>query len=31
MKEIPSPGAYFDSKSDAHMKGPTFGISHKYY
>jgi hypothetical protein len=31
MKEIPSPGAYFESKSELHMKGPTFGISHKYY
>jgi hypothetical protein len=31
MKEIPPPGAYFDAKTDIRAKGPTFGISHKYY
>jgi len=31
MKEIPPPGAYSDSHSNTHLKGPTFGISHKFY
>jgi hypothetical protein len=31
MKENPPPGAYFDNNSDIRSRGPTFGISHKYY
>jgi hypothetical protein len=31
MKENPPPGAYFDIGSEGRTKGPTFGISHKYY
>jgi len=31
MKENPPPGAYFDNNSDNRLKGPTFGISHKFY
>jgi hypothetical protein len=31
MKENPSPGAYFESNGESKAKGPTFGISHKYY
>ncbi len=31
MKENPPPGAYFDNKTEARIKGPTFGISHKFY
>ena len=36
MKENPSPGAYFDEHSSNtadsfRLKGPTFGIAHKYY
>jgi hypothetical protein len=36
MKENPAPGAYFDqhastSGTDFRIKGPSFGISFKYY
>lgn len=31
MKENPPPGAYFDDKNGGNSKGPTFGLSHKYY
>jgi hypothetical protein len=38
MKENPAPGAYFDQYGgggdgmiEFRLKGPTFGISHKYY
>jgi len=31
MKENPPPGAYFDDKGSIHSRGPTFGLSHKYY
>lgn len=31
MKENPPPGAYFDDKNGQTSKGPTFGLSHKYY
>jgi hypothetical protein len=31
MKEIPPPGAYFENTADIRSKGPTFGISHKFY
>ena len=31
MKENPPPGAYFDDKNNPNSKGPTFGLSHKYY
>ena len=35
MKENPPPGAYFEHHSKTNNefrpKGPTFGISHKYY
>jgi hypothetical protein len=31
MKENPPPGAYFDDKNGLASKGPTFGLSHKYY
>ncbi len=31
MKENPPPGAYFEDKNGQTLKGPTFGLSHKYY
>jgi hypothetical protein len=31
MKENPPPGAYFDGQHDLRSRGPTFGLSHKYY
>ena len=31
MKENPPPGAYIDDKNAENSKGPTFGLSHKYY
>jgi len=33
MKEIPAPGAYevIPSKTADRVRGPTFGISRKYY
>jgi len=31
MKENPPPGAYFDDRHNINSKGPTFGLSHKYY
>lgn len=31
MKENPAPGSYFDNLLRDSHKGPTFGISHKYY
>jgi hypothetical protein len=31
MKENPPPGAYLESNADMRSKGPTFGISHKFY
>lgn len=31
MKDNPAPGAYLEAISSARSKGPTFGISHKYY
>jgi hypothetical protein len=31
MKENPHPGAYIDDKNAENSKGPTFGLSHKYY
>lgn len=35
MKENPAPGAYLlgqqNSSTDLRPKGPSFGISHKYY
>jgi hypothetical protein len=35
MKENPAPGSYFDEgmrkSSEYKIKGPTFGISYKYY
>lgn len=31
MKELPAPGIYFDGDTDLHNRGPTFGLSHKYY
>ena len=32
MKDNPAPGSYFDqTSSSARIRGPTFGISHKYY
>jgi hypothetical protein len=31
MKENPAPGSYFDNLLRDSRKGPTFGISHKYY
>jgi hypothetical protein len=31
MKENPPPGAYIDNAKELKNKGPTFGISHKYY
>ena len=31
MKDNPAPGAYIETSSDSRPKGPTFGISHKFY
>jgi hypothetical protein len=33
MKENPAPGSYFDhgNRTEFRSRGPTFGISHKYY
>ena len=31
MKDNPAPGSYFEEGGSARNRGPTFGISHKYY
>ena len=31
MKDNPSPGAYNESKNDYNNRGPSFGLSYKYY
>jgi hypothetical protein len=31
MKENPAPGSYFDAGHDFNSRGPTFGLSHRYY
>lgn len=31
MKENPPPGAYIDDNGSFKSKGPSFGLSHKYY
>lgn len=31
MKDNPSPGAYNEGKNDHNPRGPSFGLSYKYY